>query len=969
MSGWTSPPLPVRWTRPERPAFVGRRAELATFEEVWTAVLAGSRQVVFVGGEPGAGKSRLLAEVSMTLHEHGAAVLLGTCAAEFGPPYQPFVEPIEALLGRVRDDDRGASLRVLAGRGPEDGDDERSRADRRGLYDAAVGALCDVAAERPLVLALEDLHLAGPSSLHLLAHIVERTADTPMLVLGTHRTTAPDRSAGLVRTIAQLYRLDGVRRLDLAGLATEDIAQYLIRVGHLSPRGARSAATVLRDQTGGNPFFLRELWRDLSLRDGALALSVPTAPASVRDTILARLERLTAPARQTVELAAVVGEEVDVATTLAAADWSRETTLAALDEAVAFGLLEPVPPSDDVLRFPHALSRQAVLDLMPASLRLQRHARIAEVIEARAPASERRAQQLAFHYGQAQALGHAAKAVRYLTEAARAAERSLAHEDAAGWFEQAAALTEEPAVRVGLLRAAAGSHLLAGDFARARALDEQVATSAGSPAERLEAAIGYEDASWRPGLPGHRAVELLTDALAQIEPDPADARYVRALASLGRALAFTGATEQAGALGRRAIELARADGDLDLLAHALQASLWNGLRPGDAAAKLERADELSRLADRTGALGHLGPAAYYRGVISYLRGEPAALAQAHGDLVRMARATGQTFFDYMAGCMTYARQFVAGEFAAAQRTCDALLEMGASFGSDDTEGPSAVQSYMIRRETGAVEQVRPLITGTELPEEHWAPGLLALYTDLRMTGPAARVLDWLLGGHLARYEASAQWPCVLAFAVEGALFLEDTSAARMLRPPLAEYAGTNLVAGQFVAVFGSAQRYLGAVDSLLGAPGAGDELDEALRMDLHMGSPVHQAHTLAAQVAHARRVGAGAPRIADLTEQALGLARPLGLRPLLRSLELPAPGPRIPRQPGPRGESLPAGLTGREREVLVLLGEGLLNREIAERLVISENTAANHVRSILAKTGSGNRTQAAMFAAAHGLLS
>src|SRR6476661_4442627 len=128
MSGWTSPPLPVRWTRPERPAFVGRHAELATFEEVWTAVLAGSRQVVFVGGEPGAGKSRLLAEVAMTLRRHGAAVLLGTCAAEFGPPYQPFVEPVEALLGRVRDDDQGNRLRVLAGRGPADGDDERSRA-------------------------------------------------------------------------------------------------------------------------------------------------------------------------------------------------------------------------------------------------------------------------------------------------------------------------------------------------------------------------------------------------------------------------------------------------------------------------------------------------------------------------------------------------------------------------------------------------------------------------------------------------------------------------------------------------------------------------------------------------------------------------------------------------------------------------------------------------------------------------
>ncbi|SFE49373.1 ATP-binding protein [Blastococcus tunisiensis] len=958
MSGWAPPPLPARWASPARPAFVGRWSELAAFEEVWAAVLAGSRQVVFVGGEPGAGKSRLLAEVATTLHRHGAAVLVGTCAAEFGPPYQPFGEPLGALLGARPEAGLDDRLATLAGRGsPEDGDGP-SHEYRRALYDAAVDAVCDVAAGRPLVLALEDLHWAGPSALQLLAHLVERTADCPLLLLGTHRTTAPDRSAGLVRTIAQLYRLDGVRRLDLAGLAAEDIAQYLVQEGHLSPYAARGAATVLRDQTGGNPFFLRELWRDHAAHGGR-DLTVRQAPASVRDTILGRLERLPLPARQTVELAAVVGEDVDVATVLAASEWSRETTLAGLDEAVAFGLLEPVPPSDDVLRFPHALCRQAVLDLLPASRRLQQHAGVARAVESTIPASERRTQRLAFHYAQAQALGHAAEAVRYLTEAARSAARGLAHEDAAGWFEQAAALSEDDAGRGDLVLSAAGSHLLAGDFARARVLAERVATGSAEPGRRLAAAVAYEDASWRPGLPGHRAVELLEDALAGIAPDPADPHYVRGLASLGRALAFTGATVEADVLGRRAVDLARQHGDDDLLAHALQAGLWNGLRPEDAPDKFARAGELARLADRTGTLAHLGPAAYYRGVISYLQGEPDALAQAHDDLVRMARATGQTFFEYMAGCMSYARQFSAGDFAAAHRTCGELQDLGTSFGSDDTEGPCAVQSYMIRRESGTVGQVRGLITGDERPEEHWAPGLLALYTELELPGPAARLLAWLLDGRLARYEDSAQWPCVLIYAVEAALFLEDDAAARALRPRMAEYAGTNLVAGQFVAVFGSADRYLGALDSLLGGP-AEEELAAALAMDTRMGSALHQAHTLAAQAVHARRSGAGAAVLDDLTGRARRLAEPLGLRRVLRLLGGTAPPVPAPRSPG--------GLTSRETEVLQLLGEGLLNREIADRLVISENTAANHVRSILAKTGSGNRTQAAMFAAAHGLL-
>jgi DNA-binding NarL/FixJ family response regulator len=89
------------------------------------------------------------------------------------------------------------------------------------------------------------------------------------------------------------------------------------------------------------------------------------------------------------------------------------------------------------------------------------------------------------------------------------------------------------------------------------------------------------------------------------------------------------------------------------------------------------------------------------------------------------------------------------------------------------------------------------------------------------------------------------------------------------------------------------------------------------------------------------------------------VAAPLGLRRVLGLLD---------SEPAPSVPAAPAGLTARETQVLRLLAEGMLNREIADRLVITENTAANHVRSILAKTGSGNRTQAAMFAATHRLL-
>jgi hypothetical protein len=104
----------------------------------------------------------------------------------------------------------------------------------------------------------------------------------------------------------------------------------------------------------------------------------------------------------------------------------------------------------------------------------------------------------------------------------------------------------------------------------------------------------------------------------------------------------------------------------------------------------------------------------------------------------------------MTGCLTYGRQFLTGDFAAAERTCTARLELGESFGTDDTEGPCSVQTYMVRRETGALEQIRPLITGQERPTEHRAPGLLALYTELQLDQATARLLRWLLDQELPR---------------------------------------------------------------------------------------------------------------------------------------------------------------------------------------------------------------------------
>ncbi|OOK73864.1 transcriptional regulator, LuxR family domain protein [Mycobacterium kansasii] len=130
------------------------------------------------------------------------------------------------------------------------------------------GFLRRLSVDRPIALVLEDLHWAQLPTLAMLEHVLIGCADVRMLVVATFRTTEPDRTEELVTRLADLHRFDGVRRLDLEGLDTEAIAEFVRRTQQLPTPSLRSTAALLRDKTGGNPFFLNELCNHLEIRAG-----------------------------------------------------------------------------------------------------------------------------------------------------------------------------------------------------------------------------------------------------------------------------------------------------------------------------------------------------------------------------------------------------------------------------------------------------------------------------------------------------------------------------------------------------------------------------------------------------------------------------------------------------------------------------------------------------------------------------
>jgi predicted ATPase len=232
MAQWVPPPLPAELMARRRGPLVGRDAELAAFEQAWERVENGNRQAVFIGGEPGAGKTRLAAEVGGTLANHGVAVLVGSSTADADVPYAPFAEALDRLLiatppGSVADalSDAGPQLRRLSTQVDRHLHLETVPAQdvgspRQALFDALTRFLRRLADDRPIALVLDDLHWAQLPTLAMLEQVLIGCADVRMLVVVTFRTTEPDRSDELATRLAELHRFDGIRRLDLAGLDT-----------------------------------------------------------------------------------------------------------------------------------------------------------------------------------------------------------------------------------------------------------------------------------------------------------------------------------------------------------------------------------------------------------------------------------------------------------------------------------------------------------------------------------------------------------------------------------------------------------------------------------------------------------------------------------------------------------------------------------------------------------------------------
>jgi len=975
--------------------FIGRGPELQTLGEALDRAEAGNDQVVLLAGDAGMGKTRLCQEVAAAAARRDVPTVWGRCFEEPGaPPYWPWIQAIRTVIGGWDDTrlrallgDEAAPIAGivpevrsrLGGRPPaEAGEADQARFQ---LFHAIAQLWQRIAAETALVLVLDNLHWADPTSLRLLSFLAADAGEHRLMLVGTYRQTALSRDHALGEVLADLTRCPAYQRLQLTGFSRDETGQFLQVATGAAP--SPEVVAEIHERTEGHPLFLVETVRYLlaeSHTGAALAQADPGAlraiPDGVRDIIGKRLNRLPVSCIRILSVAACIGRSFSTELLRPlVVEISDDALAAALEEALAARILE-APPAPDLYQFSHALIRETLYDEMLPMRRARLHLQLGELIEARhgddlAPYLAR----LAYQFGAALPEGSPARALDYVRRAADAAAALVAHEEAVRLYRHALDLqrryfpgTHDTRCALLLGLGAAQDSAGASEASRETFLEAAAAARAlGSATALVQAAIGFERAAWRLGHPGKESVALLNEALAASR-DHEDGRLrAQLLASLSRAYAFADHPAEAKRAYREAVALARRLDDPSALFRALVSFHANRvLGPDQLDERLAAAREALALAEKhrqeawsvTELYGWHFADLVEKGDLDAAR----RVADAH---LRVAQVSRQPFFQAAALSSRTLLAIHEGRFADAEALARETLKVGSQFSPANAAGAYGMQMFSIRREQGRLAEVLPVLrhfVATHADSAIWRPGLALLYVELDLRDEAQAAFETLAAADFAGIPPSGLWATSLAFMAEVCAYLKDAARAATLYRLLSRYAGRNLAAGNNAPCFGAADRLLGMLKATVGEWDAAERhLEAALVLNLRTRGRPWLAHTqlaYAALLLRKRETGGG--RAKELLDAALATARELGMATLERRCGRLMEG--LVGRP-----AYPDGLSTREVEVLRLLVEGLSNQAIGERLFISVHTVARHIRSILTKTGAANRTEAAAYAIRRGL--
>ena len=977
---------------------VGRTREREALDDALARLEAGTGGlVVAVEGEPGIGKSRLLAELA----ERAApdSLVLGAAASEFEDdlPYAIWTEALAPHLRELDDrrrtrlgiEDPAALASVLPALGGPDGG-----ADRHRLHRALRDLLERLAAPRPLVLWLDDLHWADPGSLDALAALVHRpAAGAVLLAVAAREGQLPQPVA---TALAAATRQDRVTRLVLAPLDEAEAAELV---------GGDVAAIYAA--SGGNPFYLEQLARSrgnagpvppADERSRGNAGPVPPAdersrgnvgaveaavPEVVALALAAELADLAPQTRRVLEAASVVGDPFDPGLAAEVAELPEAEALAGLDDLLARTLVRPASAARR-FAFRHPVVRHAVYQGTSGGWRLAAHARAAAALERRGAGIVARAH----HVEHAADLGDAA-AADVLLAAARELQ-GPAPASAARFHAAALRLVpggdahrpRRAAIQIALAEAqsAAGR----ADAARATLLD--ALAQAHDPAERQALTVRVANAEFWLGH-SDEALQRLYVALGDLPAEPSDDR-VRLHNSLGLTVLLGGDYDEARAQASDSLADAVALGDpvLQAAALGLDAFALAASRPGtDAAAALERATEaFGRLAepDLMRRLPGLWMLAWSESALGRFETALELLRRAG----RMAGASGRELVLVLVSLGSVrplrelgrlAEAVAIGEEAVDRaRLSGAPQQLVAAYSALSAARLAAGDvSAALREAEDAAAIDAPPGDFHRAAQPGWCLGA-ALTAAGNAERGAAAMLEAFGGAAMPRV-IPAERPAAAADLVEAQLAAGEPAAANeTLRYGVAAageagtaWAEATIARARAAVLLAEGRPHEAAAAAADGTVVTENETlvaaDETVASREPPGRAIAGAPLAAALalLAHGRALAATGDRAAAIAALSDAEAMLDGFGALRRRdeavRELRKLGHRVVRAARDGNDGPLGALTAREREIALLVAGGRTNREVAEQLVLSAKTIEAHLRNIYAKLGVRSRVELA----------
>lgn len=981
--------MPARMTSP---TFVGRGVERSRLGEALARAAAGEPSLVLIGGEAGVGKTRLLTEFVAAGPD--ALVLTGGCLelGEAALPYAPVVEALRELereLGseQVRtllNGPRSELSRLLPSTAVARAVPGSEPAGQSRLFEAVLSLLETLGQQRPVVLAIEDLHWADRSTLDLVVFLARNLGDSRVLLVGTYRTDELHRRHRLRPLLGELSRLSSVERLDLVPFDRGELVEQLTAILGRPPDA--DLVEEIANRSEGNAFYAEELLAAVERSDGRL-------PPTLRDIMANSIANLPEAAKEVLRIAAAASRDVDHRLLEEVADWPATDLRDGLREAIAHQALVTSPDGRSY-RFRHALVQEAVHETLLPGERSDLHAAFAAALERNpnlaAGGPDGVHAELAHHWYAAHDLERAFSAS---LAAAEAAMGQYAFAEARHHYELALDLWDRiPAdVRDGappryqVLRRAGRASGLAGDTRRALAHQRGAiaAADAEDPPEVRARLLGeLSHWLWVAGQ-GEDALAASEASLAAMPDEPSRERAY-ALAWRGRLLMLASRYEEALAPSREAVEVARTVGARREESQALNSLGTSIIACVDLAEGVALLHDSLRLAKEVGSVEDVLRA--YINLGGFLGGcggrwDEAAEISTEGlrwaeddamtgptiDFLRLNlvdQLFGQGRWEEADRQLAMVRPPLGGGVVAAHLVLTAgLLRTGQGRFEDAHEhlrhGHQAVEGVIDPQFIVPLAEVEALLALWEgRPED--ARSVADRVLEL---GEVAWFVDLILP-----LAAWAEADIAIAARADGDRDAEEEAERR-------------------------AERILEVIRDLDGRQDLGAEWPERRRgLVLHVeaertrllgqADPEAWRHAVTWVDEHGRadaavylrwRLAEGLLAQDDRDEACEVLrtaherASTLGSRPLREELEALARRARI-HLPGmdARGAD-ELGLTPREREVLELVAQGLTNRVIGERLYIAETTASVHVSNILAKLEVSNRGEAAALAHRLGL--